>query len=69
MTIAKMLEVFLLGVGTVLRLKGDAWSMVKLLRKATIEYAPPPRPGLGPNPLAHLSPPSFFPLPAVCTDV
>ena len=28
-TSAQMLEVSLLGVGTVLRLEGDAWSMVK----------------------------------------
>ena len=44
---AQMLEVSirLLGVGTVLRLKRDAWSMVKLLRQATEnEYAPPPPP-------------------------
>ena len=37
-----MLEVSLLGVGTVLRLERDAWSMVKRLRQATNEYAPPP---------------------------
>ena len=37
-----MLEVSLLGVGTVLRLERDAWSMVKWLRQATNEYAPPP---------------------------
>ena len=30
-----MLEVYLLGVGTVLRLERDAWSMVKRLRQAT----------------------------------
>ena len=35
-----MLEVSLLGVGTVLRLERDAWSMVKRLRQATNEYAP-----------------------------
>ena len=28
-----------------LRLERDAWSMVKGLRQATNEYAPPPRPG------------------------
>ena len=28
---APMLEVFVLGVGTVLRFERDAWSMVKLL--------------------------------------
>ena len=39
-----MLEVSLLGVGTVLRLERDAWSMVKRPRQATNEYAPsPPR--------------------------
>ena len=37
-----MLEVSLLGVGTVLHLERDAWSMVKLLRQATNEYPPPP---------------------------
>ena len=36
------LEVSLLGVRTVLRLESDAWSMVKWLRQATNEYAPPP---------------------------
>ena len=36
-----MLEAFLLGAGTVLRLERDAWSMVKLLRQATNEYPPP----------------------------
>ena len=35
-----MLKVSLLGVGTVLRLARDAWSMVIRLRQATIEYAP-----------------------------
>ena len=39
---AQMLEVSLLGVGTVLRLERDAWSMVKWLRQATNEYASPP---------------------------
>ena len=39
---AQMLEVFLLGVGKVLRLESDAWSMVKRLRQAANEYAPPP---------------------------
>ena len=37
----ELLEVSLLGVGTVLRLERDAWSMVKRLRQATNEYAPP----------------------------
>ena len=37
-----MLEVSLLGVGTVLRLERNAWSKVKRLRQATNEYAPPP---------------------------
>ena len=32
---AQLLEVFLLGVGTVLRLERDAWSIVKGLRQAT----------------------------------
>ena len=39
---ARLLEVSLLGVGTVLRLERDAWSMVKWLTQATKEYAPPP---------------------------
>ena len=39
-----MLEMPPVGVGTVLRLKSDAWSMVKLLRQATNEYDPPPPP-------------------------
>ena len=39
---AQMLDVSLLGVGTVLRLERDAWSMVKWLRPATNEYAPSP---------------------------
>ena len=38
---AKMLEVSLLGAGTVLRLERGARSMVKLLRQATNEYPPP----------------------------
>ncbi|CAM9392162.1 unnamed protein product, partial [Sphacelaria rigidula] len=38
----EMLEVSLLGVGTVLRLERDAWSMVKRPRQATNEHAPPP---------------------------
>ena len=38
---AQMLEVYLFGVGTVLRLERDAWSMVKGLRQATNEYDPP----------------------------
>ena len=38
---AQMLEVSLLGIGTVLRLERDAWSMVKWLRRVTNEYAPP----------------------------
>ena len=37
-----MLEVSLLGVGTVPRLERDAWSMVTLLWQATNRYAPPP---------------------------
>ena len=39
---APMLGVSLLGVGTVLRLARDAWSMVELLKQTTTEYAPPP---------------------------
>ena len=41
---AQMSELSLLGVGvgTVLRLERDAWLMVKCLRQATNEYAPPP---------------------------
>ena len=39
---AQMLEVSLLGVVTVLRLERDAFSMVKCLKQATNEYAPPP---------------------------
>ena len=38
----QMLEVSLLGVGTVLRLERNAPSMVKGPRQATNEYAPPP---------------------------
>ena len=41
-----MLEMSLLGVGTVLRLERDAWLTVNCLRQATNEYAPPP-PSLG----------------------
>ena len=37
---AQMLELSLLGVGTVLRLERDAWSMVKWLRQAANEYPP-----------------------------
>ena len=36
-----MLGVFLLGVGMVLHLEKDAWSMVQRLRQATNKYAPP----------------------------
>ena len=36
----ELLEVSLLGPGTVLRLERDAWSIVKRLRRATNEYAP-----------------------------
>ena len=39
---AKMLEVSLVGVGTVPRLERDAWSTVELLRQATHERLPPP---------------------------
>ena len=43
---AQMTEVSLLivGLGTVLRLERDAWSMVKRLRQATNEYPPHPAP-------------------------
>ena len=58
---AQMSEVSLLGVGTVLPLAGDAWSMVKGLRQATSEYAPPPPLSYG----AH-----WFPggVPAACAQ-
>ena len=46
-----MLEAFPLGVGTVLRLERDAWSMVERLRQATNAY-PPPR---------HHGPVSYLP--------
>ena len=36
----QILEVYLLGVGTVLRHERDAWQMVKGLMQATNEYAP-----------------------------
>ena len=39
---AQMLEVSLLGVGTVLRFERDAWSTAECIRQATNEYAPPP---------------------------
>ena len=35
-----MLEVSLLGLGTVLRLERDAWSVVEILRQTANEYAP-----------------------------
>ena len=54
---AQMLEVSQLGVGTVLRLERDAWSMVKLLRQATNEYAPPPSP---PSPISPSPSPSIM---------
>ena len=43
-----MLEMHLSGVGTVLSLERDAWSMIKRLRQATFEYPPPT-----PTPAAH----------------
>ena len=43
---AHMLEMPLLGVGAVLRLERDAWSMAKQLRLVTSEYAPPSPPAL-----------------------
>ena len=43
-----MLEVSLLGVGTVLRLERDSWSIiVKLRRQATYEYTLPPHAVIG----------------------
>ena len=39
---AQMLEVSLLGVGTVLRLERNAWSTVKRLRQAANDHGPPP---------------------------
>ena len=39
---AQMLEVSLVGLGTVFRLERDAWSMVKRRRPATNEYTPHP---------------------------
>ena len=36
-----LVEMSLSGVGTVLRLEGDPWPMVKRLRQATNEYVPP----------------------------
>ena len=41
---AQKLEVSLIGVGTVLRLERDSWSMVKRPRQPTNEYAPPTPP-------------------------
>ena len=41
---AQLLEVSTLGVGMALRLKRDAWSMVKRLRQETNEHAPPSPP-------------------------
>ena len=49
-----MLEVSLLGEGTVLRLERDAWSMVKWLRQATDEYPPPSRGSYIATPLLSL---------------
>ena len=39
---AQVVEVSLLGGGTMLRLERDAWSMVISLGQATNERAPPP---------------------------
>ena len=55
---AQLLEVSLLGVGTVLRLERNAWSMVKWLRQATNEYAP-----LSPLPSPRRPSPSPAPFP------
>ena len=41
---AQMMDVSTLGVGTVIRLERDAWSMVEALRQATNEYPPTPVP-------------------------
>ena len=60
---AQMLEVSLLGVGPALRLERDAWSMVKRLRQATNEYAPPP-----PRAPSVSLPPISFRL-AICPQV
>ena len=38
---AQLSEMSLLGVGTVVRLERDAWSMVKRLWQATYQYPPP----------------------------
>ena len=46
---AQMLELFQLEVGTVPRLERDAWSVVKILWRATNEYA-------FPNPPRRLKP-------------
>ena len=40
---AQTLDVSQSGVGTVFRPERDEWPMVKLLRQATNEYAPPTR--------------------------
>ena len=56
-----MLELSLLGVGTLLRLYRNARSMVKLLRQATYEYAPlPPFYGTYPSPLLTTPPPLLY---------
>ena len=49
---AEMLEVPLLGVGTVLYLERDAWPMAKFSRKTTNEYPPCPVPVPPPAPVA-----------------
>ena len=41
---ARILEVSLLRVGTVLHLERDAWSLVKRLRQAKHQHPPPPYP-------------------------
>ena len=62
-----MLEVSLLGVGTVLRLERDAWSMIKWLRQATSEYTSPtpPPPPLSPSFSGAIHAPSPVPHTAV----
>ena len=58
---AQMLEVSLLGVGTVLRLEGDAWSMVKGLRHKQQMNTLPPSP---PRPLSPCKPTTGTPVAA-----
>ena len=50
---ALMLEVSLLGVGTVLLFERGAWSKAKSLRQVTNEYAPPSPPHRSVDPVSH----------------